>query len=751
MRTEAEQFSPFGDVGASDAPTAGFSDGLRFLRRRKWVIAIGTLSVAGLAVLASSQLQERYVARSVLVFERSDTRLFEAVADFEREPIDLNAIETEMDVLQTRLFLGKVVDALGLVEDPAFNPYLLDDATLADRARTAAAALMGEISPTLLSPPPVSAPRASGEVGVPFARQRARAITELLAATTVQRSGQSLAVSIRVEQADPERAALIANTIGAVYIDWSLELKRQAAEGAYEFFRQRAQSLETRIAQLELEVLEFTEDNELAANPGQDALRAEIARLSDQLATVSAERSEAAARLRFLRDPGEAAGEAAAVEWPALARLRSDLETLRRNEADLAQSYGPRHPRMLALAARKASLEAAIGAERERYAEALSGEVAIANLRIAQLQERLDALSERERGRSLAEIRRRELENTLAFERRRFDRVLESLNTLDRQAEVLSPSARFLSEAEVPQDAAYPNIPVLTAGAGVAGAVMSTIGALLLEAFDTRVRSASRIATLLNVPTLAHAPRIRRRAFRRRESAVSLIALRPVSAFADAFKAVARGLERRGGRDAMNVILVTSALPSEGGATVSAGLAATLAAGGRRTLLLELDFTRGDLARELRVAETGPGLADVLDGGADIDAAIRTSGEIEGLDFLCNPNRAARLRSRLTEASLSKLLDSLRARYEVVVLDCPALLASPDAELAASFADSVLLAVRWGVTREETLRDMREHLANHPIRLMAAVLCEVHPRRHAAGRYGGRPQYRRAAARYVVE
>src|SRR2546429_1564877 len=57
------------------------------------------------------------------------------------------------------------------------------------------------------------------------------------------------------------------------------------------------------------------------------------------------------------------------------------------------------------------------------------------------------------------------------------------------------------------------------------------------------------------------------------------------------------------------VILITSALPSEGKSTVAANLARTLALGGSQVLLVDSDLRRGALHKRLGVQLT-PGLTE---------------------------------------------------------------------------------------------------------------------------------------------
>lgn len=58
-----------------------------------------------------------------MVLERKDVRPFATDAALTSIDRDRSAAETEMDVLQSRKFAGRIVDRLNLIGDPSFNPY----------------------------------------------------------------------------------------------------------------------------------------------------------------------------------------------------------------------------------------------------------------------------------------------------------------------------------------------------------------------------------------------------------------------------------------------------------------------------------------------------------------------------------------------------------------------------------------------------------------------------------------------------
>ena len=141
------------------------------------------------------------------------------------------AIETEMDIISSRIFAGKVVDAMNLVEHPWFNTYLAQrsDAARSDGPLGLLAGIVGTLFGEDESERSFNLPSTSA--------QRDRAISSLLGNMSVTRSGDSFAVTVRVTTPDPELSATLANTIADIYVDWSRELRKQTMSDAVVFLR----------------------------------------------------------------------------------------------------------------------------------------------------------------------------------------------------------------------------------------------------------------------------------------------------------------------------------------------------------------------------------------------------------------------------------------------------------------------------------------------------------------------------------
>jgi capsular exopolysaccharide synthesis family protein len=150
------------------------------------------------------------------------------------------------------------------------------------------------------------------------------------------------------------------------------------------------------------------------------------------------------------------------------------------------------------------------------------------------------------------------------------------------------------------------------------------------------------------------------------------------------------------------VVVVTSPREGDGKSTVAANLALAYAKHGTHTLLLEGDLRRGRLAAQLRLPTASDGLGRVLHGTASSAEVIQGyplgSDAADVLDVLLageSPRHPAEL---LDSPALGQLLEDLRSRYEMIVIDTPPLDAVADALLLARLADGALLVTRAGAT-----------------------------------------------------
>ncbi|BDG06014.1 CpsD/CapB family tyrosine-protein kinase [Anaeromyxobacter oryzae] len=201
----------------------------------------------------------------------------------------------------------------------------------------------------------------------------------------------------------------------------------------------------------------------------------------------------------------------------------------------------------------------------------------------------------------------------------------------------------------------------------------------------------------------------------------------PESQAAVQYRVLFQRLLRVASRRPARVVAITSAGRGEGRTTTAANLALTAAQESKTVILVEADLRRPTLAALLGLAPRA-GLADVLDGTAELGQAVVRVG---GLAVLCAGDArdpAASLRSPRVPA----IVEQLRAAYEHVVLDAPPALAFADGDRLAAAADAVILVIRAGVTPRNVVRLALEALGE---RAAGVVLNDVDPASAGQGRW----------------
>jgi uncharacterized protein involved in exopolysaccharide biosynthesis/Mrp family chromosome partitioning ATPase len=214
------------------SPSVSIPEISAVIKRHMRLVTAVVLGCTMLSIVACFALTKIYTASSTLVLERKDVRPFETDISTQAVERDKSAAETEMDVLRSRNFLGRVVDRLELISDPEFNPLANEpDKGLSEGA------------------PKKDQAKEDGALPDQSEILRDRVISRLQSQVNVSRTGESLAVVVEVSSNRPEAAAKIANAIATMYVETSLEFKQSArtadkaramqSGGAVAFLRER--------------------------------------------------------------------------------------------------------------------------------------------------------------------------------------------------------------------------------------------------------------------------------------------------------------------------------------------------------------------------------------------------------------------------------------------------------------------------------------------------------------------------------
>lgn len=276
-----------------------------------------------------------------------------------------------------------------------------------------------------------------------------------------------------------------------------------------------------------------------------------------------------------------------------------------------------------------------------------------------------------------------------------------------------------------------------TAIAAVFGVALALAAGYLLDLLDTRIRSAGAVADALDLRVLGRLP-----SFSAWASSVTAAGDGLRHAETEAVRALRIDLDLAAKRAGARIVMLAGASGGEGTSSTCASLALSFARSGRDVAVVDLG-PRTALGDGLFGVPTSKGLADIAFGRLGLDDALvplqgvtrsRRHGGREdagSVNFLSRGLIAAEARSALEEGAFAAIFDELRTRFDVVLVDSPALLEGPDALALGSLADGLTVVVKLGALRRSDLRELREAVD----KIQAAPLGVVVTRAEADRRY----------------
>lgn len=247
--------------------------------------------------------------------------------------------------------------------------------------------------------------------------------------------------------------------------------------------------------------------------------------------------------------------------------------------------------------------------------------------------------------------------------------------------------------------------------------------ALLLERMDTRMRDSKQIQELLGVPAIAIVPQTnwKGKGTEPDPSTGPEMLWDARSPFAESMRVFRTSIQLSSTSRGSRVIAVTSCQPGEGKSTLSMNLAAALAQGGKKVVLVDTDMRRPSVYWRLGLSDK-KGLSEFLTGLETLESVTQTHRSLATLDVIpsgiCPPLPADLLASDQMKA----FVQQLRERYEYVIFDSPPALSVTDPMIVASLADGLVLVIRQGFCTRAMIARVGEVFRDVGVKLYGFVL-----------------------------
>lgn len=724
----------------------------KIVRRHRVLIFLTVLAISGASALLAFNLTPRYTAIASVTIDPTATRVVNTEGVLEEQTRDVRTIETQIRLLESRSFARRVIDRAGLLADPEFNSALQppeEPGVIATNLQR----LAEWLSQSVLARTGLAVPLLPRAEPAPDREGIAEtAINNFLGQLEVSRAGESYALAINFSSTDPVKAARIVNQVAQQYVEEQLASKRSAAGRVAEWLRGRLTELRTRLLESENEIANFKADNELIDSRGVTLNSVQLTALHSQLIETRAQRAEKESKLGLLRElrrTGEGFESVnEIISSPVIANLRTLQTELLRDEAQLKQEYGPRHPKIIQLNAEKQKLADKVYSEVQNIISAFESEVSFLRNRERSLQESLNEAKQSVAVGQRAEVQLNELIREAEATSDLYKALLERYKKLTEQQETIEAGAEVISTSPVPGGPSFPQPKLIVAVGFTSSLMVAGLLALIAESLQSGLRSSRQIESALGVSCLSHVPSV---TVKNGCQPYNYPTSKPRSAYAEAIRAVQVGLQFAHLERPPRVVMVTSSLPNEGKTTLAVSLAAAAAAAGHKTLIIDLDLRRPSVRPASTQPVTAPGIVELIAGEVRLEDVLYADPAQPNLEVITVKRSPANPTDILASKQLTQLIAKLRPRYGLIVLDAPPILGLTDAKVAMHLADAAVFVVRWGKTKTEVATNGIEALRECRAPIAGAVLTQVDLAAHAKGAYGDAAAYYSNYKGYYVD
>lgn len=579
--------------------------------------------------------------------------------------------------------------------------------------------------------------------------------------------GDTALIGITVDSLDAELGAEYANALAEEYLEFKAEQRRDTSKATVISLTEQAERLHAELKKVEEQARVFARENSVVAFQHSGNIAADVlGDLSRRAAEYRMERMLLEVQQPFL---GQASDDAILMTLgtldqglapgldPEAARelglepdqlldagivVKSDWESLKRQQDVLEmklrtyrKTYRDEHPLIQETEAELANVRSGLELEvqvalREYYTRLESFKIKEQSLQAVRQDWEEDAIELSRKEQEYQNIQR-----SINRLQSLYDLIFNRLKEVDVSVGIEPESIRVMQVAEASHTPVTPRKIQSLFLAGIIGLGIGIALVFLIEFLDDTIKYPEEIAERYGIRAFGIIPSADWDEADLRSHVLANIDQQ--SGLAEAYRNLRSAFMNRREKEGSFVTAMISAVPREGKTTSTANMGVSMAAAGHKVLLIDGDLRRGSL-HKLFGLEGDMGLSTVLEGRAKTEAVIQRTG-IDNLDLMATGALPANPAEIVLRSERESLLRQVREKYEIIIIDCPPVMACSEASILASISDAVLMVIWAGHTSGKLVEQSIRILRDRGARIMGALLNNLELERigyHYSSYYG---------------
>ncbi len=661
----------------------------RVLVRRRWTVVSVIAGFVVLAAVVSFTMRPRYRASSRITVEKED----------------LNA-------------LGFKNTGSGL-DEAEYNMYL--DAQ--ERILTSDTLVLQTLrAVNLLTADHDSSVDASSWIQSISKPDRA-AVLDYQSGLEVTRVPHTPIIEMRFAGPNPQNAAKFVNGLVQVYIEQNFTTRYRSAQQISKWLSKELEELKRKVEASQTNLAQFQKEKGIiGTDDKQNIIMQKLDDLNRELTSAQADRMQKEALYRA-GDSGDPELLPGAAESAVINQLKSQQAQVENVYAQATVQMGPAHPKVRELKSQIDEINNSLRVEFAKIASRNHNAYLVAVNRENMLRNALNEQKQNATQLNESAIQYEILKHEAQSNQQLYDSLSQRLKEAGISAGLQSGNVRIVDYAQVPLSPYAPNFPLNLAVGLFLGCIGGSALAFVLERFDNRLRTPHEVECVTALPLMGVVPRVgpggdefvngTRNLLSASAGAATpaiIIQSHPKVELLESYRAM-RSSILMSSEGAPQVIMVTSALPSEGKTTTSINCAVVLAQQRARVLLIDADLRAPRIHKVLGLHVTC-GLSTLLAEKAEVRdrQAIVQYSRVPNLFVLPAGPSIPEPSQLLDSAVVRQKISEWRKAFTYIVIDTPPVLACSDSLVLSADADCVLLTAVSGRTPKSALLRARDLL-----------------------------------------
>jgi capsular exopolysaccharide synthesis family protein len=694
----------------------------KVIQKRRWIIIAFFWIVLITTAVGTFTMRPIYRGTVTIQINKENPQIVDFKEIFAVNTMDMDYYQTQYKILESRTLARRVIQALKLSEHPEFQPK---PETPFQKWKSNTLTSLSSFFPSSHKDPSEN-------------EKESQLINRFLNKLKIEPIRNSRLVKIHFDSNSPPLSTQASNSLATTYIQQNLETRFVSTEQAKEWLTKQLEDLKAKVEKADEDLQAFGSQHDIISlDEKENVTMQRLTELNEALTKAEAERmgKEALYKQTKARNFDSLPS---ILENKLVMDLKQAYILLEAQYMKLSETFKPEYPEMVRIKSQMEAVQNRLNGEINKIINGInsdyeSGLRREALLRQAFEQQKVKAMEMKDKA-----IQYNILKREADTNRELYKGLLLRMKEAGVSAGITASNIQIVDQAELPTSPYKPNKRLNLLLAAVVGLFLGVGLAFFFEYLDNTVKTPEDVEQLIRLPSFGMVPDIsngrRRRLEKGTSYPVELITHgHPKSMLSEAYRGIRTSILLSFSEKPPKKIAITSPNPSEGKTTTVINTAIALSQTGAQVLIIDADLRKPRLHKIFN-HENGQGLSSFLSGHGDLESVVKKS-EVPNLFYIPSgpipPNPSELLGSNL----FKKMVESLEARFDHIVLDSPPVLGFADTIILSTSVDGVILTVLGGKTPRETLQRAKEVLQQVNTKIIGVVINRVDIRRSDYGYY----------------